>query len=116
MRHLDNAKIPNDTSLDHLPADIARDRGSVQTHLAGHYSPAEYLDPVSGGATCKTYHMIFDTINAARGSKLTGHKIADRFLDLMISICPYKVGNKKFDFEKHFYDLLEIYNVNGTSL
>jgi hypothetical protein len=69
--------------------------------LAGHFAPKQYLDP------CPTFEVVIDACNEALGSKLTVDQIANRFINLIPAIPPRLFGKSRWDFEKHFYNLLD---------
>jgi hypothetical protein len=94
IAHLDGVKILDDPTPINLPCSIALKRGGVQTILAGHFAPKQYLDP------CPTFEVVINACNEALDSKLTVDQIADRFIDLIPAIPPKLVGKSRWDFEK----------------
>jgi hypothetical protein len=96
-----------------LPARAAKRLKKVMRFYNAHYAPESqgensYTDPRTGGPTCKTNKIIYDTIydSLPDDCKLTFAQMFDNFDDL----CPFKaplcVKGEKFDFEKHILNLL----------
>jgi hypothetical protein len=84
----------------------------VLRFYAGHYLPESqgkksYTDPRTGGPTCTTNEIIYDTIYASLPDdcKLTFAQIFDNFDDLCSFKAPLYVNGEKFDFEKHVLSL-----------
>ncbi len=67
-----------------------------------------YTDPCTGGPTCKTNKIIYDAIYASLPDdcKLTFAQMFSNFDDLCPFKAPLYVNGEKFDFEKHFLNLL----------
>ena len=79
---------------------------------AGHYPPEsqgekDYTDPRTGGPTCTTNEIIYDTIYASLPDdcKLTFAQMFYYFDDLCSFKAPLYVNGEKFDFEKHVLSL-----------
>ena len=95
-----------------LPARAAELLGNVLRFYAGHYIPESqgeksYTDPRTGGPTCVTNEIIYDTIYASLPDdcKLTFAQMFCNFDDLCPFKAPLYVKGVKFDFEKHFLGL-----------
>jgi hypothetical protein len=95
-----------------LPARAAELLGNVLRFYAGHYIPESqgekgYTDPRTGGPTCVTNEIIYDTIYASLPDdcKLTFAQMFYYFDDLCSFKAPLYVNGKKFDFEKHVLNL-----------
>jgi hypothetical protein len=91
-----------------LPARAAELLGNVLRFYAGHYIPESqgeksYTDPRTGGPTCTTNEIIYDTIYASLPDdcKLTFAQMFYYFDDLCSFKAPLYVNGEKFDFEKH---------------
>jgi hypothetical protein len=85
----------------------------VITFYNAHYPPVSqgkksYTDPCTGGPTCKTNKIIYDAIYASLPDdcKLTFAQMFSNFDDLCPFKAPLYVNGEKFDFEKHFLNLL----------
>jgi hypothetical protein len=95
-----------------LPARAATLLGKVIRFYAGHYAPESqgeksYTDPSTGGPTCVTNEIIYDTIYASLPDdcKLTFAQMFYNFDDLCSFKAPLYVNGEKFDFEKHVLSL-----------
>jgi hypothetical protein len=95
-----------------LPARAAELLGNVLRFYAGHYIPESqgkmsYTDPRTGGPTCMTNEIIYDTIYASLPDdcKLTFAQMFYYFDDLCSFKAPLYVNGEKFDFEKHVLSL-----------
>ena len=67
-----------------------------------------YTDPHTGGPTCKTNEIIYDTIYASlpNDCKLTFVQMFCNFDDLCPFKAPLYINGKKIDFKKYFLNLL----------
>jgi hypothetical protein len=95
-----------------LPARAAELLDNVLRFYAGHYVPESqgkksYTDPRTGGPTCTTNEIIYDTIYASLPDdcKLTFAQMFSNFDDLCSFKAPLYVNGEKFDFEKHVLGL-----------
>jgi hypothetical protein len=108
MKNADESPPPQE-----LPTRAAELLGDVLRFYAGHYIPESqgeksYTDPRTGGPTCTTNEIIYDTIYASLPDdcKLTFAQMFYNFDDLCSFKAPLYVNGEKFDFEKHVLNLL----------
>ncbi len=96
-----------------LTPELSRAIGNYIRFYAGHYPPESqglhgYIHEVTRAATCATNRLICESVNSSLSDemKMPFADMFDAFDDLCPMKAPLKVDGVKFDFKKHFLDVL----------